>query len=151
MKLKQQQQQQQQQRNRFTIVSTWCIYRGYYMAARRWEISLLVLKNISLVHCAHSWNIFFNTRREISYLQATRSCSIYYINTNEIPDHFTEIVFLSQRYGFLWSHSNGDIYKCEDYMLFSHVKISSFRAKAHLVFHWRLSNKNCLSTHCTFI
>ena len=28
---------------------------------------------------------FFNTRREISYLQATMSCSIYYINTNEIP------------------------------------------------------------------
>ena len=27
-------------------------------------------------------------------------------------------------------------------MLFSHVKISSFRAKAHLVFHWCLYNKN---------
>ena len=26
-------------------------------------------------------------------------------------------------------------------MLFSHVKISSFRAKAHLVFHWCLCNK----------
>ena len=29
-------------------------YRGYYMAARRYEISLRVLKNISLVRCAHS-------------------------------------------------------------------------------------------------
>ena len=28
-------------------------------------------------------------------------------------------------------------------MLFSHVKISSFRAKAHLVFHWCLYNKCC--------
>ena len=28
-------------------------------------------------------------------------------------------------------------------MLFSHVKISSFRAKAHLVFHWCLYNKDC--------
>ena len=28
---------------------------------------------------------FFNTRTEISYLQATMSCSIYYINTNEVP------------------------------------------------------------------
>ena len=27
-------------------------------------------------------------------------------------------------------------------MLFSHVKISSFRAKAHLVFHWCLYNNN---------
>ena len=36
-------------------------------------------------------------------------------------------------------------------MLFSHVKISSFRAKAHLVFHWCLYNKDCLSTYYTFI
>ena len=28
--------------------------RGYYMATRRYEISLRVLKNISLVRCAHS-------------------------------------------------------------------------------------------------
>ena len=34
------------------------IYRGYYMAARRYKISLRVLKNISLVCCAHLWNIF---------------------------------------------------------------------------------------------
>ena len=30
------------------------VYRGYYMAARRYEISRRVLKNISLVRCAHS-------------------------------------------------------------------------------------------------
>ena len=29
----------------------------------------------------------------------------------------------------------------EDNVIFSHVKISSFRAKAHLVFHWCLYNK----------
>ena len=61
---------QQQQRNIFTIVETWCIYRGYYMAARRWKFSLSVEKYFtrslrSLV------NIFFNMRREISYRQAT--------------------------------------------------------------------------------
>ena len=36
---------------------------------------------------------------------------------------------------------NGDIFTCEDNMLFSHVKISSFRVKAHLVFHWCLYNE----------
>ena len=41
----------------------------------------------------------------------------------------------------LCSHSKGDFFTCEDNMLFSHVKISSFRAKAHLVFHWCLYNK----------
>ena len=28
-----------------------------------------------------------------SYLQAAMLCSIYYINTNEIPNHFKLIVF----------------------------------------------------------
>ena len=88
------------------------------MAARRYEISLRVLKNISRV-----------------------SASMYYINTNEIPNHFTLIVFWCERRDLLCSHSNGDIFTCEDNMLFSHVKISNFRAKAHLVFHWCLYNK----------
>ena len=52
----------------------------------------------------------------------------------EIPNHFTLIVFWCERHDLLCSHSNGDIFTCEDNMLFSHVKISSFCAKAHLVF-----------------
>ena len=32
-------------------------------------------------------------------------------------------------------------------MLFSHVKISCFRAKAHLVFHWCLNNKKFYQLH----
>ena len=59
----------------------------------------------------------------------------------EIPNHFTLIVFWCERHDLLCSHSNGDIFTCEDNMLFSHVKISSFRTKAHLVFHWCLYNK----------
>ena len=43
--------------------------------------------------------------------------------------------FWSKRCGLLGSHSNGDIFTCEDNVLFSHVKMSSFHAKAHLVFH----------------
>ena len=61
--------------------------------------------------------------------------------TNEIPNHFTLIVFWCERRDLLGSHSKGDIFTCEDNMLFSRVKISSFRAKAHLVFHWCLCNK----------
>ena len=79
---------------------------------------------------------FFNTRREISCLQAALLCSIYYLNTNELPNHFTLIVFWCERRDLLCSHSNGDIFTSEDNMFFSHVKISSFRTKAHLVFHW---------------
>ena len=86
------------------------------MVARRYEISLRVLKNISRVSAA-------------------------IINTNEIPNHFTLIVFCCERRDLLCSHSNGDVFTREDNMLFSRVKISSFRAKAHLVFHWCLYNK----------
>ena len=52
------------------------------------------------------------------------SCSIYYINTNELPNHFTLIVFWCERRDLLCSHSNGDIFRCEGNMLFSHVKIT---------------------------
>ena len=37
--------------------------------------------------------------------------------------------------------ATNDLFTCEDNMLFSHVKISCFRVKAHLVFHWCLYNK----------
>ena len=54
------------------------------MAARRYEISLRVLKNI------------------------------HYINTNELPNHFTLKVFWCERRDLLCSHSNGDTFTCED-------------------------------------
>ena len=60
--------------------------------------------------------------------------------TNELPNHFALIVFWCERRDVLCSHSNGDIFTCEDNMLFSHVKISSFRPKAHLAFHWCFYN-----------
>ena len=59
------------------------------------------------------------------------------------------IVFWCERRDLLCSHSKGDIFTSEDNMLFSHMKISSFRAKAHLVFHWRLYNK--IDSHTTVI
>ena len=53
----------------------------------------------------------------------------------------------------LCSHSNGDIFTCENNMLFSRVKRSCFRAKAHLVFHWCLYNNvnyYTLYSHCLY-
>ena len=35
----------------------------YYMAACRYKFSLLVFKNIPLVRCTHSWNVFQNLER----------------------------------------------------------------------------------------
>ena len=59
----------------------------------------------------------------------------------KIPNNFTLIVFWYGRRDLLCSHIKGNIFTCEDNMLFSHVKIPSFRANAHLVFHWCLYNK----------
>ena len=45
----------------------WCLYHKilteHYMAAWRYKISVRVLKNISLVRCAHSQNIFQHSKR----------------------------------------------------------------------------------------
>ena len=73
-----------------------CLYRGYYMAARGYEISLRVVKNMSRVSAANKWNIFL-TREEI-------------FRISKRP----EIVFWSERWSLLWSHSKGDIFTCED-------------------------------------
>ena len=83
------------------------INRGYYMAGGRYDISLRLLKNISWVRAANEWNIF-STREEKFRI------SKHNINTNEIQNHFTLIVFWCERRDLLWSHSNGDIFTCED-------------------------------------
>ena len=49
--------------------------------------------------------------------------------------------FSCERRDLLRSHRNGDIFTCENNMLLSLVRISCFRAKAKLVFHWCLYNK----------
>ena len=59
-------------------------------------------------------------------------------NTSEIPKHFN---FHCKRYDILCNHSNGDLFTCEDNMLFSCVKISCFQSKAHMVFHLCQYNK----------
>ena len=105
------------------------------------NFSLSVEKYFTSEH-SERMKYFFNTSEE-KFCISKRPCNVlfYYINTNELPNHFTLIVFWCERCDLLCSHSNGDIFTCEDKMLFSHVKISSFRAKAHLLFHWCLYNK----------
>ena len=65
---------------------------------------------------------------------------LYKHQLNAKPFHFNSFLVWKAQLILLCSHSKGDIFTCEDNMLFSHVKISSFRMKAHLVFHWCLYN-----------
>ena len=101
------------------------------MAARRYEIFLRVK------YCfQHQKKNFVSPSGHVMFYLLYK----HQQTTNGIPNHFTLIVFWCERCDLLCSHSKGDIFTCEDNLLFSHVKISSFRAKAHLVFHWCLSN-----------
>ena len=67
-----------------------------------------------------------------------RSDASLAINTNELPNHFTLTVFWSRFFGV----EGAIYYEAKATVIFPHVKISSFRAKAHLVFYWCLYNKN---------
>ena len=55
------------------------------------------------------------------------SCSIYYTNTNEIPNHFTLILLCCKRYDLFCSHSNGDLSTCDNInnLIIIHVCIIS--------------------------
>ena len=46
------------------------------------------------------------------------------------------IAFCCERHDLLCNHSNGDLFTCDENMLFSRVKITCFCMKAQLVFHW---------------
>ena len=85
------------------------------MAAWRYEISLRVLKNIARVSCAHSCNIFQHERRNFVSPIGHVICSFIDVSTNEIQNHFT---FRCERRNILCNHSNGDLFTCEDNMLF---------------------------------
>ena len=84
---------------------------------------------------------YFSTREE-KFLISKRPCNVLFIiktPNDEIPD---ELSYAAKGASYCVTiDGNGDLFTCEDNMLFSHVKISCFRAKAHLVFHWCLYNK----------
>ena len=101
----------------------------------------------------HKWaqrtsEIFFQHEKK-NFLSPSGHVMFYLLYKH----HFTLIVFWCERRDLLCIHSKGDILTREDNMLFSHVKISGFRAKAHLIFHWCLYNKFLLlivSLSCNF-
>ena len=88
------------------------------MAARRYEISLRLLKNISRASADNERNIFFQHEKR-NFVSPSEHVKFYfYVNIKQIPNHFTQIVFWCGRCDLLCSHSNGDTFTCE------HVKFS---------------------------
>ena len=96
-------------------------YRGYYMATQRYEISLLMLKNISLVRCTSSLVKYFLTWEE-KFCISKQQCNILSIilipklmpfkfccESRNPKDCF-------ERLDSLCNHSNSDLFTCEDTM-----------------------------------
>ena len=105
-------------------------YKGYYVAARRYEISLWVLKKILRVSAANEWNIFQHSKRNFVSPGGHVILCLFYKhqwNTKSFHKMHRKVRFL---------------YITITTVSFSRVKISCFRAKAHSVFHWCLYN-NC--------
>ena len=104
------------------------IHRGYYMAARRYEISLRVLKNISLVRCAHSWNIF--STREEKFRISARPCNVLFIIQTPMKYQIISfLVFWCERQHLLYSPSNSDIFTCEDNSSMNGTLITQYMLK----------------------
>ena len=82
--------------------------------------------------------IFFNRRRGIAYLQAAMKYSIYFINTNEILNHFVRGI---KGTIFKCNHGNSDLFTCEDNLFVFTCEDIMFSRKSSLAFHWCLYNK----------
>ena len=96
----------------YCSVFTNCIYRerGYYMAARRYKISLRVLKNIS--------EIFFSTREEKFHISKLL-CNILFIIQTPVK---YQTILLTRFFGL----KGAVYYEAIAMVIFSHVKITCY-------------------------
>ena len=104
------------------------------MAAQKYEICPKVLKNFPWVSAANKWNIFeLEKRKFVSPSSHGMFYILYKHQWNAKPFHFN-----------FFGAKGAMYYVAIATVIFSHVKISCFCVKAHLVFHWLLQNELCL-------
>ena len=120
--------------DRITVKNS-SVNRGYYMAVWRYEISLWVVNYILRVGAVNKWNIFQHEKR--NFVSPSNHVVHYYVNTNEIPNHFTSTAFCHERCSLLCSHSNGDLFTCKDHVMmgFHYLDILSFHEQTPHVGH----------------
>ena len=73
------------------------------------------MNDISRVGAVNELNIFQHEKR--NFVSPSNHVVHYYVNTNEIPNHFTSIAFCHERCDLLCSHSNGDLFICKDHVM----------------------------------
>ena len=111
----------------FLFMCYWClINRGYYMPGHGYEFYLRVVNSISHEWAQRTSEISSWTREHKIHVHK-QVCLLYKHQQNAKSVCF-------QMRDLLCNHNDGDLFTCEDNMLFSRVKIWSFCGEAHLVF-----------------
>ena len=119
------------------FMAKYVAHRGYYMAVRRYEMSLRVLKNMYFTskRCERVKYLQHEERNFVSPSGYVMFYLLYKHQWNTKPFQ-SDIFFLRKARFILCRHTNGDLITC-----YFHMWRSCFRVKAHLVFHWCLYNK----------
>ena len=123
----------------FFYVLSDCIKRIFHGRAEIQNFSLSVEKFLSS-ECSKRVKHF--SSREEKFCVSKWPCDVLFIIKTPMkyqPFHFK--IFCCKGADLLYGHSNGDLFVCENDMLFSHVRPSCFYMKTHLVFHQSLHNK----------
>ena len=111
----------------------WWIHRGYYMAVRRYEISLRVLKNISRVSAANEWKFF--QHKKTNFISPSSHVMFYLLYKHQWhtkPFHFNSFL--------LWK-AQLIYYVAIAKVIFSHVKITCYFHMWRYQVFWCLYNK----------
>ena len=87
------------------------INRGYHMVARRYKVSVRVLKN------TNCWNIFQHEKRK--FCTSKRFTKVLFIKTPMKYQAISLQHFYRERREFVCHHGNGDLLPCEDIPTFS--------------------------------
>ena len=91
--------------------------RGYYMAAQRYDRNFSSSVEKSFTSEGSEQVKYFSTQEEkFSLSDHVMFYLLYTGKTNEIPNHFTLILFWCERRDLLCSLSNSDIFTHEDIM-----------------------------------
>ena len=86
------------------------IDRGCDMVTWRYELSLRSLVDKYFMSECSKQVKYFSTREKKFCISKQPCYSIYYVNTNGIPNHFAIIFFYCGRSNLLYNHSNSDLF-----------------------------------------
>ena len=117
-------------------IPKWLLFCGTYIEDITWPSR----DKKFLFQCWKIFQTFFPLEKR-NFVSPSCHVMFYLLYKHQWSTKPCNFFFGCERCDLSCCNSNGDIFTCEENMLFSHVKISCVRAKAHRIFHWCLYNK----------